>query len=163
MKKLLVLSLVLGIASLATAGMTISVDKDVLLPGEVATVTISNDVSSNTLSYLVVADDGSVGAVSNPTMLITLGALAGASPYTEAGFGTGYEITTAADAPALPQAGQQWSFSFSSALEGISNIQLFDDNLGYDAPASAVQVTVIPEPATMALLGLGALVLRRKK
>jgi hypothetical protein len=42
-------------------------------------------------------------------------------------------------------------------------IQLWDDRVGYDAPVDQLVIhQVVPEPMTLALLGLGGLLLRRK-
>ena len=165
MKKLLVLSLVLGIASLATAALSMSADKTVLMPGEVATITVSGP-GENWLGYIIV-EEGGVGALSNPTWLFTPSAgLAYADPYTEAGWGIGYEFAPTADAPSTPPEGAQITFDFSSAGVGTAVVSLWDGLGAFESPEGGFltfTVAEIPEPATMVLLGLGALVLRKRK
>lgn len=161
MKKLMVLALVLGFVGLANAGLSISAPKTDLLPGEVATITVTSDHGNAWLGYLVLADGG-VGALADG-IAVAAGDLGAAIAYTEAGFGTGFEITTASSTVGGLKPGTQWTFNFSSADAGVANVLMYDDAAGYSAPVSAIAFTVIPEPMTMGLLALGGLFIRRKK
>ncbi|MHC4121856.1 MAG: hypothetical protein ACYSWO_30690, partial [Planctomycetota bacterium] len=98
MKKLMVLILVLGLTSAANA-VLIQVDGQIGETFDVqekATITVVSEDDLNWLGYLIIEDSG-LGELSNPVAATLAGdpALAGATPYTEAGWGDGYEITVA--------------------------------------------------------------------
>ena len=92
MRKLLVFVLVLGFASAANAvlievdglgGQTVDVQEN-------ATITVISEDSQNWLGYIIIEDGGN-GVLTNPAATALAGdpALAGATPYTEVGWGTG--------------------------------------------------------------------------
>lgn len=171
MKKLMVLSLVLAMAAVSSAALSplsLSVDKTELNLGEIATFTVDSTKGSDNavgyggwVGYLVVTNGD--GVLSDPIRFTGDGALSSANPYTEDGFGVGFEITMGSSPTAGAVSGKQFTFSFSSAIEGITNVAFYDDAMGYDAPVAAYDITVVPEPMTMGLLSLGALFLRRRK
>jgi hypothetical protein len=155
MKKMLVLTLVLGIASLATAGLTDTyVSGDVTWTLDLGAGTMTGVSSSATAyqEYLMV----SVGTVNGTTVYDAAGdAGAITTPYDYmAGYEQYYLINAEQVAPegSLFAAGTWFVFDVS----GNDEVTVLD--------GSGVQVmNATPEPATMALLGLGALVLRRRK
>lgn len=165
MKKLLVLVLVLGFASAAN-GVLIQVNG---LPGETAdvqekaTITVISEDALNWLGYLII-EEGGKGALSNPVATTLAGdpALSGATEYTEAGWGNGYELTVAGSASFPVGVGTQFSFDYTGILGDTAKISLFVDP-EFDVPVASVGVNVVPEPMTIMLLGLGALLLRRRK
>ena len=163
MKKLMVLSLVLAMTAVSSAALSLVSDKTVLNPGEVASLTLSSDVGGKGFLLYAIVAEGGVGAITMPNLLTGDSALNAVGAYTEAGFGTGYEVTLANGVVAKVEAGDFLTFSFSSAIEGTALVAVYDDALGYNAPAASVAMTVIPEPMTMGLLGLGALFLRKRK
>ena len=165
MKKLIVLILVLGLAPAADA-VLIQVDGQIGETFEVqekATITVVSENDLNWLGYLII-EDGGLGALSNPvgTALVGDPALSGATPYTEAGWGDGYEITVAGSASSPVGVGPQFSFDFAGTLGDTAKISLFLDP-EYDVPAASVGVNVVPEPTTILLLGLGGLFLCRRR
>ena len=164
MKKLLVLILVLGMASAANA-VLIEIDGqsapalDVL---EAATITVVGEDTSNWLGYIIV-EEGGAGLLSGAEVLTGAGDKASVEPYTEAGWGAGYMLTVAStQVPTNVVAGPLFNINYTGAIGDTAKISLYIDP-EYVVPAASVDVTVVPEPMTVLLLGLGGLFLRRRQ
>jgi len=165
MRKMLVLFLVLGLASAANA-MLIRVDG---LEGDSfevdieSTITVVSEDSSSWLGYIIV-EEGGAGTLENPVILDAAGDLGAAAAYTEAGWGTGYELSASMSPTADPPiaTGPQFSFDYVGEVGDTATISLFVDP-EYTTPVASVNVTVVPEPMTIILLGLGGLFLRRRR
>ena len=165
MKKILVLFLVLGMASAANA-MLIKVDDQEGDSFEVnikSTITVVSEDASSWLGYLII-EEGGAGSLENVVILDAAGDIGAASAYSEAGWGTGYELSASMSPTGVPAtaAGSQFSFDYVGSVGDIATISLFTDP-EYTTPAASVNVTVVPEPMTIVLLGLGALFLRRRR
>jgi len=165
MKKILVLFLVLGMASAANA-MLIKVDDQEGDSFEVnikSTITVVSEDASSWLGYLII-EEGGAGSLENVVILDAAGDIGVASAYSEAGWGTGYELSASMSPTGVPAttAGSQFSFDYVGSVGDIATISLFTDP-EYTTPAASVNVTVVPEPMTIVLLGLGALFLRRRR
>ena len=165
MKKLMVLILVLALTSAANA-VLIQVDGQVGDTFDVqggATISIVSEDSLNWLGYLII-EDGSGGVLTIPVGTALAGdpALAGATPYTEAGWGSGYEITVAGSASFPVGVGTQFTFDFTGLVGDTATISLFLDP-EFTVPVASVSVNIVPEPTTILLLGLGGLFLRRRR
>ena len=165
MRKLLVLFLVLGLASTANA-LLITVDGmegESFEVGITSTITVVSDDASSWLGYTIV-EEGGAGSLENPIILDAAGNSATATAYTEAGWGAGYELTAAMSPEGIPAiaAGSQFSFDYVGAVGDTATISLFVDP-EFTTPVASVNVTVVPEPMTVLLLGLGALFLRRRR
>jgi hypothetical protein len=179
MRKLLVLMLVLGMASLAAAVPTITVSNATPVNGETIQVYITGtaadanpDGSTATggWSGFVAIDYATFGPTGGSTYL-SLGANPAVTP--EAGGYAQYSTSSAleyfAAIPLLPWAEATdvdaglW-FTYDVLVTGVDGdselIDLLDNGLGI---VTSVQIDIIPEPMTMALLGLGGLFLRRRK
>ena len=183
MKKLLILTLVLGVASLATAGLTASKTVDVEV-GDVITISYLAEVVTNGVTLRSIDDD--------VAGLATTGAELVYSGYNFAlkvgdGKGTGGKLydggtsdSFAGSYFSLLGAGSDagigealWSFAYTVPTTEAATITitigagtvtpLGDSAADVDGENVVLTMSTIPEPATMALLGLGALVLRRKK
>ena len=128
-----------------------------------ATVSLVSKDDLNWLGHLIV-EEGGLGTLSDPVGTALAGdpSLSGPIPYTEAGWGSGYEITVASSASSPVGVGTQFSFDYAGAIGDIARISLFVDP-EYGVPAASVGVNVIPEPMTILLLGLGGLLLRRRR
>jgi len=165
MRKLLVLFLVLGLASAANA-MLITVDEQEGDSFEVnikSTITVVSEDASSWLGYLII-EEGGAGSLENVVILDAAGDIGAASAYTEAGWGTGFELSASMSPTGVPAvaAGSQFGFDYVGAVGDIATISLFTDP-EYITPADSVNVTVVPEPMTVVLLSLGALFLRRRR
>jgi hypothetical protein len=165
MRKMLVLILVLGLASAANA-MLIKVDEQEGDSFEVdikSTITVVSDDSSSWLGYIII-EEGGAGSMENVVILDAAGDIGAAAAYTEAGWGTGFELTASMSPNGNPAvaAGSQFSFDYVGAIGDTATISLFVDP-EYTTPVASVNVTVVPEPMTVLLLGLGALFLRRRR
>jgi len=164
MRKLLILFLVLGMASTANA-LLIKVDD---LEGESfevdtqATITVVSEDTSSWLGYIII-EEGGAGSLENVSILDAAGNKASAEPYTEASWGTGFELTAASTGDPPPvAAGTQFSLDYVGAVGDTATISLFVDP-EYTTPVASVNVTVVPEPMTIILLGLGGLFLRKRR
>jgi hypothetical protein len=163
MRKLLLLFLVLTMASTANA-LLITVDGQIGESFEVdvqATITVVSEDASSWLGYIIV-EEGGAGSLENATVLDAAGDLGSASAYTEAGWGTGFELTAASTGVPPVAAGNQFTLDYIGAIGDTATISLFVDP-EYTTPVATVNVTVVPEPMTVILLGLGGLFLRRRR
>ena len=168
MRKFLVVALVLGIASAANA-VVIYVDGSD--PGEsieigeglTPVISVVGEDASSWLGYIII-EEGGTGTLGNALNLDAAGDMGAVSPYAEAGWGSGYELTIAMSPGGTAVAvGPQFTLDYVGGLLGETvRISLFVDP-EYGTPADSVAITVVPEPMTVILLGLGGLLLRRRK
>ncbi|MGA2070261.1 MAG: hypothetical protein ABSG97_02835 [Sedimentisphaerales bacterium] len=179
MKKLLVLALVLSMAAAANATLSISLSGPTTLEkNAVGTYTIGYAGVTNFGGYDldIVSDQGaqpfgiSGGAILTPASnRDTGGDIVGINTTT-----SNYEISaenftlTGGTDMGSPLA----TFSFTAgSVVGIVNISLLENSDFFDNAANSLgtadmpsmAVTITPEPMTMCLLGLGGLLLRRRK
>ena len=195
MKKLLILMLVLGLASMAQA-VIITVDHSTIGIGGTATVSIIGEAadvgtpSTGGGGFYVVSQDyygsGYYYATGNPyytpnpnpyidmvqgTMYNTGGNAGGAAAW-----GLGYDLTeyegqdivaaSTWDAGLgqyveLVGTGTWFTYIITGESVGTTKVDLMDS--AWLTRLDYVDITVIPEPATIALLGLGSLFLLRRR
>jgi hypothetical protein len=165
MRKILVLFLVLVLSSAANA-MLIKVDD---LEGDSfevdieTTITVVSEDASSWLGYIII-EEGGAGTLENPIVLDAAGDLGAAEAYSEAGWGAGYQLSASMSPSGDPPiaAGSQFSLNYIGAVGDTATISLFVDP-EYTTPVASVNITVVPEPMTILLLGLGGLFLRRRR
>ena len=167
MKRLVALLLVFGLASTANAVM-LQVDGTsaayiAIEEGATSTFTVVGEDASSWLGYLLV-ETGGTGMLSDADILPAAGDLASAELYSDAD-GAGYFLTVAeSPGSSTPiSTGPQFNVSYSGGTLGdTATIVLYVDP-EYTTPAASINVEIIPEPMTIALLSLGALFLRKRK
>jgi len=175
MKKLLILMLVLGMASLAYATVSLKID-DASVPGTIdieigETIQVYSSDADTWLGYVFITEGSQAGSLTSGRLAeLTAGQPgyagynAGIDPVTEAGFGVGY-LMAAGYTSDPPVAGVQFLFDFTALTADIGKtgvINVFVDP-EYGTPEDTTTYTIIPEPMTVLLLGFGGLFLRRRK
>ena len=171
MRKIVTLILVLGIASMASADLTwtttggadlpsvdllpggtvdvrIASDYDPAKGGTIYTVSGNGDVAEITAQSVLAAAGGDASIVATYTSLLWVKweALDSVSPFT-IGAGPWLEITITAPSDAV----------------NLTSTTISSDHYATLGVKDLLTVNIIPEPATIALLGLGGLLLRRRK
>lgn len=159
MKKLLVLALVCGMASLASAALVWAEDDTTINLGDTLTVTLVNTDGVLPTSIWVGLSDGTVAKWNSGSVTANAGNTAYMSM---AAWGAEYNAVNYSGVPAMGSwsAGTWATFVLEGIGLGSANLTIEDAG---GTVLDSLAVTVVPEPATMVLLGLGALVLRRKK
>lgn len=167
MKKMLILMLVLGVASTASASIvSLSVDGvnpagdnvDYMEGSGVITLSVISDGADPWLMEISTTDVGVT--LGTPVVTAAAGGLAGYNDYSGGGLWD-YELAVGG-VTSLPTAGVQWTLDLSSTLLDGSSFVVDLGEYGA-APTDSVTFNVVPEPVSMLLLGLGGLFLRRRK
>lgn len=166
MKKLLVLMLVLGLASAANAAVSLSIDgvnptdgTEDILEGSTITLSILSDDDQPWMMEASVLKV--VNVLGTPAFTAAAGSMAGYNDWSDGSLYI-YEISTGGTDPDYPTPGVQWTMALttSGALGSHFTVDLGE----YMEPVtSSIDFTVIPEPMTIALLGLGSLFLLRRR
>ena len=168
MKKVLVLMLVLGMASMASATLTLG-GPTTANPGDVVTITVSSDATDSYYTYLGIgsvaggpgwATDDAVGSMAMPV------ATANAGPAASVMLSSSWMVTAAATPPDVITPGVHFNaeVTIASGASIGDTYTIATTTLGnYNTCDQEMTITVIPEPMTLGLLGLGTLLLRRRK
>jgi hypothetical protein len=163
MKKLLVLTLVLGWASGASAALTlVGAPTEPIDIGESITVLVNNSEDGAYSGWLEIADQAVADYDGDPVFTAE-GDPGGASEMTAAEAYPGWYEFTVASFPPNPAiaAGDHIEVNVMGISEGTTALSLYAAD-GVTLLDTA-QITVIPEPMTIALLGLGGLFLCRRR
>jgi len=186
MKKLLVLAVVLGISA-TTFGVSASLqsDKSAYNPGETAVISIVADFTASGFGFRLLEDDASItGKVAVGTIYsgYNMGLNDGTGYVVNSGnvlfqrtggdavSGSAFTMMGGTNAPA-GTALYTFDYTIDSGITAPCTINLSFGNDVYvvnsaDAAsiaATGVALDVVPEPATLALLGIGGLLLRRRR
>lgn len=164
MKRYLILALILSVTSLANAALVLSFDDDTLI--EEVTIVTSTSFVIGVYQDTDQPDEFWIG-ITGPASYSGFGTLfIPPAPTTmvanDGGYGDGWIHVYMPEPSTTGEVGKWWELSFLCEDEGDVTIDL------YAADGSTIIDTIlihqeIPEPVTMALLGLGGLFLRRRK
>jgi hypothetical protein len=163
MKKLLILALVFGMTSLASAA--ISLDGPTSInEGDTVSIGINNLDGGDYLAYMNISLISQGGfSLGTPALTGLAGDISGVGvPYEYAG---GHEIeVTLAQSTGTSAPGVQFTWDLTCLKAGVAvTIELWDA-ADFSAPVDVLTIAQVPEPMTIALLGLGGLfMLRRRK
>jgi len=197
MKKLLVLMMVLGMASMASATLQLSVNGDLdpvdseytIAPSEelILDIWTNAPIANLTGTYYILAANTALAHINNMSGVAVIIApdtvadsgmtiLSGLSPVADLGWGLGYLPVGIdgvgggafdSDTTAATPAGSTLFdlFNFHCLAPGDVMLQLWESPNAENqwTLSDSVIIHQIPEPITMALLGLGGLFLRRRK
>lgn len=163
MKKVLVLTLVLALASGASAALSmIDVPTEAIGIGETAIITLNNSEDGGYTAWLEITEPAVADFDGAPEFTPAGDPLGQSTMTLYPQYGASYELTVLSlDPENQIMAGDHVLIRVIGVAEGMTQLKLYDEN-GVDVIQTA-DITVIPEPATIALLSLGALCLRRRK
>ena len=172
MKKFLVLMLVLGMASLANATLQISVDGDVgldeitIAPSDYICLDLTAEGTEDGSAYWLNIDGPGLVDIANVVQYVQDGPVE--AYIIDLGPAVGHDQTIMMDllipgsvVNILPEGTVVDLLMFHCEGLGDVTVSVFDSNTG--ATLDTLTIHQIPEPMTLALLGLGGLFLRRRK
>ena len=162
MKKLLVLMLVLCMASLANAGLSLTGLPDTINVGESMIIGITSDDGAQYEGFLLMENNGlaSYGATTIEGIAVPAAQVVyygtTVDPTVDA-YGIENSDTSITD---LLTPGLGFTFEIVAGAEGTVGFQLMNSQF---AQIGSGTLTIVPEPISLAILGLGGLFLRRRK
>jgi hypothetical protein len=169
MKKLVVLVLVLAMGSMASAGLMLSADRTVANVGESVLVGIDAVAQPANVAVFILLNGVGVldvtgaqnAVVPGPDGLMKLIDLGVAPADLGADDAIYAELVKLVIPSPILDGNLVSGVKLSSLVEGTALLKIMDTESGHIF--SELAVTFVPEPASMILLGLGGLFLRRRK
>ena len=166
MKKLLVLMLVLGLATSANAALTlVSSAGDTLEPSDYTQIGIYNDTAAagqGQMAYVVITE-GDPGSWTGSSNIYVPPALGGTNTYygVMTGIGDIWQSNLEIPGVELYGIGVLADYEFHCDALGDVTVSLLANDLA--TVIDSIVIHQVPEPISIALLGLGGLFLRRRK
>lgn len=157
-----------SVASVANATLITSVDPtgDVNV-GDIVVITVNSDAAGE-IPWGVYLDPNTVfpasAALQNAVVLATAGNQASVTPDDIIGTDyAGHDYQSQQGGPSDPDAGDWSTVEFVGLAAGTYTVKLYDSAGQGGTVLDTETITVVPEPATVALLGLGGLLLMRRR
>lgn len=153
---------VLLLSSVASAALSWDLGAPTVDVGVPVLITVSSDVGEEATWGIYLdptSEYPSNAQMQNATILSgagNQGSVTGADP------GSGHDYTSLQGGPGVPGPGDYSTVEFVGLAAGTYTIDLTDGGSGGTQLATA-DIQVVPEPSTVALLGLGSLVLLRRR
>ncbi|MHC4499924.1 MAG: PEP-CTERM sorting domain-containing protein [Planctomycetota bacterium] len=163
MKKLLVLMLVLGLASVANATtLSWDVGASYTLSGTGTVYIVADDALAYVTTWI---DDTDASIISSITALTAAGDDAAVQNPAQSGYADWWTVEAAdTGTPFNIASGNQFAVALSSvATSGTADLVLDGFSPYPQGGPTTLNITFIPEPTTIALLGLGGLFLLRRR
>jgi len=163
MKKWFALVLVLGLVSGANAALTlVGVPTEPIGIGEIVTITVANDVGGSYSGWLEIETPAVADFASDPefTPAANPSGMSEIKLWPEFGASYEFSIISFPPSPAIG-AGEHVVVHLVGVSEGSTQLSLYASDR--TTLLDQCTIAVIPEPMTVALLGIGGLLLRRRK
>jgi hypothetical protein len=164
MKKVVVLSLVFGLASGANAALSLVGGTDPIKIGETATIFVANSVDDAYTAWLSIENPPTAAELQSIefTPAGNPGGSSTITPHPEYTDAQWIEFNVLSFPPA-PQiaAGNHVELTVIGLSEGTTRLNLYDQ--GGEQVVASVDINVVPEPMTIGLLGFGGLFLLRRR
>ena len=145
-----------GTGSTTEAGTTLDIVED-----DTITVNVYDDAGGADYTKYVDMLKSQGFTMTTPVKQAAAGSLAVVNIYST---GSLYDFgVTAGEAPGSPPSGIHFIFTVTASGIEDDTVQLQLLRSGDYVKEKYIDLTIVPEPATIAILGLGALLLRRKK
>lgn len=161
MKKVLVVMLVLGLVSAANAALTLKPGGASVDVGKSMAVLVNSSAGGAYQGWLEIVNPA-IADFDNAPAILAAGNTGGNSSMTAyPEFGAWYNFTIASLDPAKPiLAGDHVQINIKGIAQGKTVLNLYADDAA--TLLDTKDITVVPEPVTLVLLGLGGLFLRRR-
>jgi hypothetical protein len=152
----------LMMSSVASATLSMDVGGTSVDVGVAVMITISSDVSEETTWGVYLDPTSEYPSNAQLQSATILGAAGGSGSVTGADPGAGHDYASAGRGVNAPVAGNWSTVEFVGLAVGTYTIDLTTGGPGGTQLATA-DIQVVPEPSTVCLLGLGSLVLLRRR
>jgi len=170
MKKLLVLMMVLGLVTSAQAAISLSLngnpapDEVTLTVSDVVTIDVQSDTTLAYTAFLWLTTPTTGEWYDDTTVIYAAaGSIAEIGGPDFGGYLDYWRLVGAGTSPNIPQPGTHFEIDYHCLGVGDAEILLLGDDEYTVLDSIIIHQMDVPEPITIGLLGLGGLLLRRRK